>query len=153
MSVVRCLEVSLTIPDNEAETALATLRRLGLELGELHRADIYRVELDEPAAKKTLAGLRKLETIYNPNKHRLNVRSETEPHEGEVWIDEPGPEATGDGSLSIAGKVLEGLRRIERFTAWRLLDAQGNPASPQTVTRASDLLLCNSAFQRAQLSR
>lgn len=149
MSVVRCLEVALTIPDNEAESALATLRRMGLELGALRRAEVYLVDLEPSHAGDIMAALQSVETIFNPNKHRLRVRDETEPLGGEVWIDEPGI----DASVSSGGKLLQGIERIERFTAWQLYDAQGNPERPETVTRANELLLCNPAFQRALIGR
>jgi phosphoribosylformylglycinamidine (FGAM) synthase PurS component len=149
MCAQRCVEVALKIPDNEAETALATLRRLGLDLGDLRRADVYRLELEDRCADETLDALRSVETIFNPNKHRLSLRSQTEPAAGEAWIDEPGFEP----SITGGGNALRGIKRIERFTAWQLFDAQGNPERPETVTRANELLLCNPAFQRALIGR
>ncbi|MGB8203480.1 MAG: hypothetical protein WCE83_02270, partial [Candidatus Baltobacteraceae bacterium] len=81
MTAQLAVEVVLTIPDNEAETALATLARLGVPLGGLERADLYRFEIElveiEPVEREALlAALRSLETIYNPNKHALRVRAE-----------------------------------------------------------------------------
>jgi phosphoribosylformylglycinamidine synthase I len=168
-SVVRCVEVSLTIPDNEAETALATLRRLGLELGGLHRADLYRIELDAENADDALARLRTVETIFNPNKHRLELRSQAEPQAGETWIDEAGPQTTvfdesgpqttvfdesgPQTTVFAGGQAVRGIKRIERFTAWRLVDAQNLPAPRETVMRANELLLCNAAFQRSLIGR
>lgn len=149
MSAIRCVEVSLTIPDNEAETALATLRRLGLELGSLHRADLYRVELVGENADDVLAQLRAVETIFNPNKHRLELRSQVEPQAGETWIDEAGPQTV----VLAGGQAVRGITRIERFTAWRLVDAQNSPAPRETVMRANELLLCNAAFQRSLIGR
>ncbi len=146
----------LTIPDNEAETALATLRRLGVELGDLRRSDLYRVELDSDREDETIAALRGLETIFNPNKHALHVRSETTPRPGEVWIDDPSREATKAGAenhaaVRVGGVELPGVHQIERFTAWELIDTEGVPAPPELVKCATEALLCNPAFQRATL--
>lgn len=157
--VTRCVDVALTIPDNEAETALATLRRLGVELGELRRADLYCIELEREREEETIAALRGTETIFNPNKHALRVRFETSPSPGEVWVDELPHEAREPssngrrGALRVAGLELPGLRRIDRFTAWQLFDVDGNPASPELVRQATETLLCNPAFQRATFCR
>jgi len=150
VSVVLCVEVTLTIPDNEAETALETLQRLGVPLAGLQRADLYRFELEPEAEEGLLKTLRGLETIFNPNKHALRVRESSAPQRGEVWVDEvhpAGPPAAGD--VRIAGRTLAGVVAVERFTAWLALGADGGPASPETLSRATETLLCNPAFQRA----
>jgi hypothetical protein len=148
--MTRCLEVSLAITDNEALTALATLQQLGVEVRGLERSDLYRCEV-EPSARGLAETLGQLETIYNPNKHVLRERDTAHPDAGEVWIGEAGakPLSALNGSVRLAGRALEGVRSIERFTAWRLLDAQGRAAEPAVVSRATDALLCNPAFQRA----
>jgi phosphoribosylformylglycinamidine (FGAM) synthase PurS component len=149
VTVTRAIEVVLTIPDNEAETALATLRRLGVDLAELKRADLYRVEVD-PAREGALAAtLRELETIYNPNKHALRVRPDGEPRAGELWVEELHAAPPPAGPVRIAGRILPGVRRIERFTAWRLREADGQEAGPEVVARAAQTLLYNPAFQKA----
>jgi phosphoribosylformylglycinamidine (FGAM) synthase PurS component len=151
--IVRSVEIVLTIPDNEAETALETLRRLGLDVAHLSRADVYRIELDPRCEQATLEALRDLETIYNPNKHRLVVRSQASPQAGELWIDEPRESGASSQPVQIAGRTLPGVHRIERLAAWRLADEQGKAAPRETLERASDLLLCNPAFQRVQYGR
>jgi phosphoribosylformylglycinamidine (FGAM) synthase PurS component len=151
MRIVRCVEVRLTIPDNEAETARETLERLGVPLGALVRADLYRFELDASAEDTLVRTLSSLETIYNPGKHALRVREDAAPGPGEVWIDEirgAGPAASTP--VRIAGRELLGVWSVERFTAWRVEGAAGVPAA-EAVRRATETLLCNPAFQRAIL--
>jgi phosphoribosylformylglycinamidine (FGAM) synthase PurS component len=151
--VTRCIEVRLTIPDNEARTALATLRRLGVEIDGLERSDLYRFDVEDEYAESLVATLRGFETVYNPNKHALRVREEERPVAGEVWIDEIEVPSDGQrgGTVRIGGRALAGVRTFERFTAWRLFAAPGTPAAPAVVTAATHTLLCNPAFQKATL--
>jgi len=155
MPLTRYVEVVLTIPDNEAETALATLRRLGIHVERLQRADLYRLELDLDADESLVANLREIETIYNPNKHALELRPDGAPRDGEVWIDEPAAGANSVASAErdasrVAGRLLPGVRRLERLVSWRLFDDDGKPATPEVVARATETLLCNPAFQTFQ---
>ena len=148
--MIRCIEISLRIPDNEARTALATLQRLGVTADALERADLYRCDVDDAYADELPETLRGLETIFNPNKHTLRIREGSTPLAGEVWIDEivPAGEAPA-GPVRISGRTLAGVRGIERFTAWRLFAAPGEPAEPDLVIAATEMLLCNTAFQKA----
>ncbi len=41
MSALRTVAIRLKIPDNEAYTALTALRRLGVDVGRLERAEIW----------------------------------------------------------------------------------------------------------------
>jgi hypothetical protein len=149
--MTRCVDVVLSIPDNEARTALATLQRLGVAAGGLERADLYRFEVDSRTAGELIDVLSRIETIYNPNKHVLRVRDAAVPAAGEVWIDESAPpRGASEGAVRIAGRVLPGVTRYERCTAWRVLDAHGLPASAELVAEATAMLLCNPAFQRAR---
>jgi hypothetical protein len=153
MRIVRCVEVSLTIPDNEAETALETLVRLGVSLDGLSRADLYRFELDAAAEDGLIRTLSSLETIYNPGKHALRVRQDAAPVPGEVWIDEiRAPAPPGSGPVRIAGRELPGVWSVERFTAWRVEPAGGASEAAEVARRATETLLCNPAFQRAILT-
>ena len=149
MTVTRYVEVVLTIPDNEAETALTTLRRLGVHVGELRRSDLYRIEVEPEREETLLETLREIETIYNPNKHALRLRSDVAPQPGEAWIDEPKTMDSARGPVHIAGRVLPGVWGLERLVAWQLSDSLGKPASAEVVARAAETLLCNPAFQRA----
>ena len=150
----RCIEVVLTIPDNEARTALATLQRLGVPAAALERADLYRCAVDETAAEGLGATFRGLEPVFNPNKHVLRVRDGDVPLAGEVWVEAldvsavPAGPAERDEPVRIAGRVLPGVRRVTRAVAWRLFDAAGSPVEPEIVRRATELL-CNPAFQKA----
>jgi hypothetical protein len=150
--MIRCIEVSLAIPDNEARTALATLRRLGVAVAALERADLYRCDVADADAERLVDTLRDCETVYNPSKHLMRVREDDRPGPGEVWIDEIGSGARpGGGPLTIAGRTLAGVRSLERFTAWRLFSTREEPAGAELVTAATETLLCNSAFQKAIL--
>ena len=82
--MTRTFAVSLTIPDNEAFTALEALGRLGIDTSRVVRADIwiFEGELDAGLAAK----IGSIETIHNPNKHRLTERQADRPESGEVWI-------------------------------------------------------------------
>jgi len=150
--MIRCVEVALAIPDNEARTALATLRRLGVPVAALERADLYRCDVAEADAERLVDTLRGCETVFNPSKHLMRVREDERPGPGEVWIDEIGSgPRPGDAPITIAGRTLAGVRTLERFTAWRLFSAQEEPAGAELVTAATETLLCNSAFQKAIL--
>ena len=87
--MIRCIEVRLTIPDNESRTAFATLQRLGVALEGLERADLYRCDVDDASAAGLTEDLRACEGIFNPNKHALVERAGDAPGPGEVWVDEP----------------------------------------------------------------
>jgi hypothetical protein len=149
--MIRCLEVALAIPDNEARTALTTLQRLGIPLTGLERSDLYRCAVEEAEAESLVTTFGSLETIYNPNKHVLRIRETAQPEAGEVWIDEIGSEAAvaTQGFVRVAGRTLPGVRSLERFTAWRLSVEPGRPAGAAVVEAATETLLCNPAFQKA----
>jgi len=144
VSAVRTFTVHLTIPDNEAFTALETLARLGVPVDRVIRADVWQFELDGDAGDLA-ATIGSFETIFNPNKHRLQERSQERPEAGEVWI------AVRDETPAtrVAGRPIPGVRAIRRRTSWRLLDASGDDVPPDVRTRAVETFLCNPAFQVA----
>ena len=142
MSAVRDVEITLTIPDNEARTALSTLQRLGVAAVGLERADVYRCEVESHALDGLVDRLRARETIFNPNKHALRAREGVAPQRGEVWI-----EARDAAPAAPLGD--DGAVRIRRFTAWRVYGADGMPASAELVEEATRVLLCNPAFEKA----
>ena len=99
MNATRAFAVTLTIPDNEAFTALETLSRLGIDVARVVRADIWLFDVDATAGEvDATAGevdasggdlavtIASIETIHNPNKHRLSERESDRPAPGEVWI-------------------------------------------------------------------
>jgi hypothetical protein len=143
--VDRAYVVSLTIPDNEAYTALTTLARMGLPVERVVRADVWIVNLDPARAADVDATVPTLEGIFNPNKHRLEIRSDALPRPGEVWI-MPRDERP---AITIGGRAVEGVRGVRRCTAWRLLDAHGGDVAPALLARATEMFLCNPAFQEA----
>jgi len=144
MTTTRTFAVTLTIPDNEAFTAYETLGRLGIDAARVVRADIWQFEVDESGGD--LAGrVASIETIHNPNKHRLVERESDRPGPGEVWI------ATRDEAPAtlVAGRAIPGVRAIRRRTAWRLFDDSGRDVAPADLDRAVETFLCNPAFQVA----
>ncbi len=143
------VEITLTIPDNEAFTAFTTLHRLGLEIGELRRADVWCFELDGIEPDALTERVRTLETIFNPNKHALRVRPAAQPEAGEVWIDEPGHGCL-EKPVRLSGRELTGVQRAQRYTAWRFFTKDERPVATELVDRAVELLLCNPAFQKAR---
>jgi hypothetical protein len=144
MSATRTFAVSLTIPDNEAFTALETLDRLGIPVARVVRADIWLFDAVD-AASDLAATIASIETIHNPNKHRLAERESDRPASGEVWI------ASRDEAPAslVAGRSIPGVRAIRRRTAWRLLDDSGRDVAPAALDRAVETFLCNPAFQVA----
>jgi phosphoribosylformylglycinamidine (FGAM) synthase PurS component len=143
------VEIALSIPDNEARTALATLQRLGVPATRLERSEVYRCDVEDASADELPETLRSFETIFNPNKHVIRVREGVRPVAGEVWVDEIGTATARAGPVRISGRTLPGVRSLERFTAWRLFAEGGNPAAAEMVTAATQTLLCNPAFQKA----
>jgi hypothetical protein len=143
--VTRTFAVSLTIPDNEAFTAFETLGRLGVPAARVLRSDIWLFDVDECAAGELASTVSSIETIHNPNKHRLLERSSDQPELGEVWIGarDEAPET------QVAGRPIPGVRAIRRRTAWRLLDEAGRDVDPAILDQAVETFLCNPAFQVA----
>ena len=141
---MRTFAITLTIPDNEAFTAYETLGRLGVPVARVVRADIWQFDADAPAGDlaSTVASI---ETIHNPNKHRLAERESDRPAPGEVWI------AARDEkpATAVAGRSIPGVKSIRRRTAWRLLDDAGRDVPPADLDRAVETFLCNPAFQIA----
>lgn len=141
----RAVSISLKIPDNTAYTALVALRRLGVAVDRLERSEVRFFD-DGDSVEMLVRRIESDETIFNPNKHRLNVLDETIPRSGEVWIEplEPShPEA-----FDSAGDKLR--RRTTRLiVAWRLFDAEGAPVDGALLDAAVERLLCNAAIDRA----
>jgi phosphoribosylformylglycinamidine (FGAM) synthase PurS component len=131
----RVLAIGLKIPDNTAYTAMVTLRRLGVEVQRVERAEILRFDNDENGTELR-ARVERDESIFNPNKHRLTVLANAKPRPGEVWIETIGNEAT---VARMAAK---------RYVGWRLF-AGDAPASRETLDAAVTALLCNPAIERA----
>lgn len=134
--MLHTVAISLKIPDNTAYSALQTLRRLGVDIEALERADIW--QFDDPESGERVAErVRRTQTLFNPNKHSIEVRATHTPQTGEAWIEELTPAARAG-----AGK---------HYVAWRLFEANGRAAETETVKRAVEKLLCNPAIERAIL--
>jgi hypothetical protein len=143
--VTRTFAVSLIIPDNEACTAYETLARLGVPAARVVRSDIWLFEVAPEAAETLASSVAQIETLYNPNKHRLVERTSDAPEPGEVWV------ASRDEAPAtrIAGRALPGVTGIRRRTSWRLLDEAGQDIGQSDRDRAVATFLCNPAFQVA----
>ncbi len=144
-TIERAYVVALTIPDNEAYTALTTLARMGLAVERAIRADVWRVTINADQAEAIDRQIPTLEGIFNPNKHRLDIRSDARPRPGEVWITSRDERP----ATTIGGRTVEGVRGVRRCTAWRLLDVHGADVAPSILARATEMFLCNPAFQEA----
>jgi phosphoribosylformylglycinamidine (FGAM) synthase PurS component len=143
----RAVAVELKIPDNEAYTALTALQRLGLDVERVERSEIWHLE-DQGEAATLAARVEANASIFNPNKHRLNVLECNAPRAGEAWIDEAGEH--DDVRVHLGGSALAGVARVSRSVGWRLYGPGGAPASRETLLRAVDALLCNPAIEKAR---
>ena len=126
--------IRLKIPDNTAYTAQVTLRRLGVKVGRVERADVWHFGGGD--ASRLRHRLEHDETIFNPNKHRLAMLPDLRPRQGEVWIepfsDDPAAQALG----------------ARRYVGWRLFDPENSPVQRSIVEAAVAALLCNPAIER-----
>lgn len=124
--IERHVAIQLKVPDNAAFTALVALQRLGVPVERVERARIVRVSAEnvETVMKDVISD----ENLYNPNLHRVEIRDSHEPRDGEVWV-----------------------RTDHSIVAWRLFDECGRPVMREVLERARDALLCNPAFEAAEL--
>jgi len=143
--VERAYVVTLTIPDNEAFTALTALARMGIAATAAVRSDVWIATVESAHVAALDAAIGTIETVYNPNKHHLEVRPDALPRAGEVWI----TAHAETPAITIAGRTVDGVRGIVRRTAWRLLDEHGNDVPASVLDQATDTFLCNPAFQKA----
>jgi len=130
----------LKIPDNTSYSALAALRRLGVDVAAVERADIW--HFAGPGSREDVVeSVKRNESLFNPNKHALEVLDSPTPREGETWV--YNIPAEGRGPL---GSAQGGAKH---YVGWRLFDENGKPAKPSVVKDAIEKLLCNPAIERA----
>ena len=141
----KTLAVARTIPDNEAFTALETLRRIGIAVGSVRRADIWTFAVEADAVDALVATIAATETVFNPNKHELRERPQSRPLPGEVWI-APQDDAP---NVEVGGRRIPGVTGVRRRVGWQLLDEHGALVGPAELDRAVETFLCNPAFQKA----
>jgi phosphoribosylformylglycinamidine (FGAM) synthase PurS component len=137
---VRTIAVTLKIPDNEAYTALTALRRLGIDVARLERAEVWQLN-DTGSAADLAKRFERNETLFNQNKHELQVLDAQRPRAGEVWIEQLD---ANDVPVRVAG--VQGARR---YVGWRLFSEGHTPADHAVVRAAIEQLLCNPAIERA----
>ena len=129
----RAFAVELKIPDNEAYTAMRALQRLGIAVARVRRADLLVFSGDE-GDEALRERIERDETLFNPNKHRLERLPGTHPREGEVWIE-----------------MLDAPRSatMRRLVSWRLFGGADEPLGGDELDAACVRLLCNPAIERA----
>ncbi len=125
------IAIRLKISDNEANTALSALRRLGIPVERVERAIIL---LYPEARNDAAAHVASDETLFNPNKHVLEQLDGDTPRAGETWIQDLGAHDE---------------RSFRRYVGWRLYDADGLPVRRDVVVSAAERLLCNPAIERS----
>ncbi len=143
----RVVAIELKIPDNEAYTALTALQRMGLTVDRVERSEVW--HLDDAGEPATLAArVEANATIFNPNKHRLEVLERHSPRAGETWIEEAGEH--DEVREHLGGTNIAGVGRSSRSVGWRLHGPDGAPVSRETLVRAVEGLLCNPAIEKAR---
>lgn len=146
--------IRLKVPDNTAYTALVALRRLGVEVVRVERAELW--FLDDAGDPATLGDrVRANEAIFNSHVHELEIRDERRPRSGEVWIREIASCAQDDrGSTDAQGSNgrIADVTGAKRAVSWRLFDRLDRPVAKAILACACDALLCNAAIEEATLS-
>ena len=139
-NVLHTIAIKLKIPDNTAFSALTALRRLGVDVDRVERADIW--QFAGPGSSDDVAtSVKRNESLFNPNKHVLEVLESPSPRAGETWI----------SNIPIPGDVPPGSSKgaAKHYVAWRLFADHDRPADKATVASAIEKLLCNPAIERA----
>ena len=137
--MLHTIAIRLKIPDNTAYSALTALRRLGVDVAHVERADIWQFE-DAGSSDEVAARVQRNESLFNPNKHTLDVLSSSKPRPGEAWIALCHPEVSKDPEVS---------KGPTHYVSYRLFAENHAPASHATVEEAIEKLLCNPAIERA----
>jgi len=148
--------IDLSITDNTAYTVLVALKQLGYDaLYAVERSEIYRLTLSgDPSPEEVARALMRAEIVFNPNKHRLSYASGVETGDHPAREEWEAVIADRDDDTSRLCRVLaerfgvRGLQRLERSTAWRLLE-KGRPSSKERLEWACRALLCNPNSQVA----
>jgi phosphoribosylformylglycinamidine (FGAM) synthase PurS component len=137
--VLHTVAITLKIPDNTAFSALTALRRLGVDVDRVERADIW--QFAGPASGDDVAvSVQRNESLFNPNKHALELRESPNPQSGEAWI------STISATHAVAA---DASAAAVHHVGWRLFSKDGMPVAPATLKEAVEKLLCNPAIERA----
>ncbi|HEX5275576.1 MAG TPA: hypothetical protein VFW34_09905 [Candidatus Rubrimentiphilum sp.] len=137
--MLHTVAITLKIPDNTAFSALTALRRLGVDVDRVERADIWQFA-GPGTSEDVAASVKRNESLFNPNKHVLEVLESSSPRAGETWI----------SNIALPGKEPPSSEAAARhYTAWRLFADRDRPADKATVESAIEKLLCNPAIERA----
>ena len=147
--------IELTTPDNTAFTVLTALRSLGYpELERVERDHILRLSLGDPALSLEACGaaLTRAEVVFNPNKHRLAFAGEEMSALHEAIVSDNDDDAASLTELLRDRFGVDGLRAVERATAWRLYETSG-AASADRLAWACEILLSNKFSQTFVIRR
>ncbi len=138
--MLHTVAIKLKIPDNTAYSALTALRRLGVDVTHVERADIWQF-VGPASSDEVAASVQRNESLFNPNKHTLEVLEAPTPRTGETWI----------SLITRAYVVPPGSSKgaAIHYVGWRLFAENGAPADPRVVQDAIAKLLCNPAIERA----
>lgn len=136
--MLHTIAIKLKIPDNTAYSALTALRRLGVEIARVERADIWQFD-SAISSQDLVTSVERNESLFNPNKHILEVLSESKPRAGETWIAHRDADSHREGYGT------------KHFIGWRLFEDADQPASRTMLQDAIEKLLCNPAIERAIL--
>jgi len=138
--VLHTIAIKLKIPDNTAFSALTALRRLGVDVARVERADIW--QFAGPGSSEDVAvSVKRNESLFNPNKHVLEILDSPTPRVGETWV----VSMPSGGHASPRPSNVAAIH----YVAWRLFTGEDRPADKATVAAAIEKLLCNPAIERA----
>jgi len=138
--VLHTIAIKLKISDNTAYSALTALRHLGVDVAKVERADIWQF-VGPASSDEVAASVQRNESLFNPNKHTLEVLESPRPRTGETWV----------SLIPRVGVVHQGSSKgaAIHYIGWRLFTENGAPAGPSVVKDAIEKLLCNPAIERA----
>ena len=137
--MLHTVAIKLKIPDNTAFSALTALRRLGVDVDRVERADIW--QFAGPASGDDVAAsVQRNESLFNPNKHALELRESPTPQSGEAWV------STIAATHAVAP---DASAAAVHHVGWRLFGRDGMPVPAATLKEAVEKLLCNPAIERA----
>ena len=147
-AVVRAYVVTLTIPDNEAYTALTTLARMGVPVDAAVRAESVSLRVDAEHAAA-------LDRTHRARSRRFTTRTSI----GSRCAATPARDRARSGSPpvdeapAIPHRGAHRRRRAGRRAPHGLaaVDERGADVPAEVLDRATETLLCNPAFQRAIL--
>jgi phosphoribosylformylglycinamidine (FGAM) synthase PurS component len=145
--------IDLTVPDNTAFTVLTALRSMGYDdLTRVERSSLLRLAMESGSMSADECGhaLTHAEIVFNPNKHRLSLASETHTGSAEAVVADKDDDTESLKETLAQRFGLRGLESVERATAWRLFEGEA-PASAERLDWACKNLLANPHSQNCEV--